>query len=134
MPYLRTRLRTRWLLLLGYLFFVASGASSVFIPPTSVSASASQTATFAWAAFLLLGGLLGSSDIVTGRHFGELTGLPMLISSVLVLGVALIYRTSTGEGSRGAAVVGFLACALAALLTSRWLEVYRLRRPSKGAR
>lgn len=132
MPSLRRRLKLRWLSLLADLFFMAAGAASIFIPPTSVTASTSQASTIVWASFLLVGGTLCALDILTGRHFGELTGQPLLISAVLMFGVVLVYRTSNGAGSRGAAVVGFLACALAVLLISRWVEVYRLHRPPKG--
>lgn len=132
MPSLRRRLRLRWLSLLADVFFMAAGLGSIFIPPPSVAAATSQISTIVWASFLLAGGALCALDILTGRHFGELTGQPLLISAVLMLGVVLVYRTSTGTGSRGAAVVGFLACALAVLLISRWVEVYRLHRPPKG--
>jgi hypothetical protein len=134
MSVIRKRLRSHWLLFLAHLFFVAAGASSMFIPPASVLSSTGQIVTYVWAGFFILGGVLCASPIVTGQHIGELTGLPLLVSSVLVLGVVLIYRTAAGEGSRGAAVVGFLACALAAHLASRWVEVYRLHRPPKGDR
>jgi hypothetical protein len=106
----------------------------MFIPPTSVLSSSGQIVTYVWSGFLVLGGVLCASPIVTGQHIGELTGLPLIASAVLVLGVVLIYRTATGEGTRGAAAVGFLACALAVYLASRWVEVYRLHRPPKGDR
>lgn len=131
---LRSRLRSRWLPLLAHVLFVAAGASSIFIPPQSVAESTSQPSTFVWASFLLAGGVLCGSDILIGGRSGELTGLPMLGAATLMLGVVLVYRTFVGAGSRGAAVVGFLACALAVLLIARWVEVYRLRRPPREDR
>ena len=132
MSVIRKRLRGHWIRLLGHLFLIAAGVSAIFIPPGSVLSSTGQIITYIWACFLILGGVLCASPIVTGQHFGELAGLPLLGSSVLVFGVVLIYRTATGDGARGAAVVGFLACAFAVLLASRWVEVYRLHRPAKG--
>lgn len=134
MPSLSNRLRNRWVWLLTYMFFAAAGLGAIFIPPTSVREESSQIATLVWACFLLAGGLLGASDIITGRHFGEVTGLPLLAASVLILGVVLIYRTFTGDGTRGAAVVGCLACALFALLLARVVEVVRLIRTPRGTR
>lgn len=131
MSMIRKRLRSHWLGLSGQLFLIAAGASAIFIPPGSVLSSTGQAITYTWAGFLILGGILCASPIVTGQHIGELTGLPLLVSSVLVFGVVLIYRTTTADGARGAAVVGFLACGFAVLLASRWVEVYRLHRPPK---
>lgn len=132
MSMIRKRLRNHWLRLSAHLFLIAAGAGAIFIPPGSVLSSTGQIVTYTWAGFLILGGILCASPIVTGQHIGELTGLPLLISSVLVFGVVLIYRTAIGDAARGAGVVGCLACAFAALLASRWVEVYRLHRPPEG--
>lgn len=107
---------------LMYAFFSAAGCAGVFVPSPSLEAGLGIL-TYAWAAFMILGGLLGSVGSVTDRWLGELLSAPLLASALLVYGFAL---WATGPSNAVRVAIGALMLAMAFGLAARWRDVYAL--------
>jgi hypothetical protein len=101
---------------------MATGGALAFAIPVSSIQDATGWLVYLWAAFLLIGGVACALGSVTGRWFGELTGLP-LISSAFGVYFVVLGLSFTVRGGAASLAMG----AIALILISRWQDVNRLR-------
>lgn len=127
MPY---RAGRRWMSLIAYLLFIASGVLSAVSPLTSFTSALVIWLVFAWSFALLAGGTLGVIGVVKQSPALEFAGLPLQFTAVAVAGVVFIGRGMSGATASawGTIVVGMLMLALASKLLARWFDIGSLVR------
>lgn len=103
---------------LAYAMLALAGACGFVLWPRTLG-SLLGLMTFVWAAFLLVGGLLGVWGSLWDRWLGELAGIPLLVSALCVYGTALWVSGRTAV----AGAIGSLMWALAFSLLGRWRDV-----------
>ena len=109
----------------GYLMLAVAGGGGFFVYSEALNATIGVM-TFAWAAFLLLGGGLGVYSAVSDRWIGELAGIPLLCSALMVYGFALLIIVPSTAGI----IIAALMLSLAFLLLARWRDVLAFARAS----
>ena len=103
---------------IAYVMLAVAGVCAFFVAPRTLN-SVIGLMTWAWAAFLLVGGTLSAVGSIFDRWIGEFAGIPLLTSALTVYGTALI----TAGRTAAAGAVGCLMWALALSLFGRWRDV-----------
>lgn len=100
---------------------LAGGATVLLIDPTRSLEGQSLFIRWVWSAFLLAGTLLAIYGALRDRYMAEFIGLPLLMTSLVVFVILMVAGMTTGS----IAFACFLA-ALVVIMTSRWLDLWRL--------
>lgn len=119
------------LLQIMYVAFIIAGAVALFFPSQAVENRVPSWAVFVWASFFLVGGISCSIGLWLKHWLGELAGLPLLVSSALLYGVAVAAQydsPSPGRSDGAFLFVGALLIAEALGLFERWIALWRLLR------
>lgn len=112
--------RRRPLRVLAYLL-LAGGAGVLLVDPTRSLDGQAVWTRWVWSGFLLAGTLLAIYGSWRDRYMAEFIGLPFLLTALCVFVVLLGAAHTTGSIAFGC----FLG-ALIVVLTSRWLDLWRL--------
>ena len=127
MPYRGGR---RWMSLLAYILFVATGVVSFISPLTSFTATLDTWLVWTWSFVLFAGGTLGVIGVIRKDPAIEFAGLPWQVAAISVAGVVFIARGLSGAAASvwGTIAVGMLMLALASKLLARWFDIGSLVR------
>lgn len=106
---------------LGYALLTACGLVLIVAPSPAVRASVPTLAVVAWAAFLIVGGLLSALGAGLDRWAGEYVGLWPIMTAFAVWSLAAI-------ANPGALAFGLLMLGITAIFFARWRHVSRVRR------
>lgn len=112
--------RRRPLRVLAYVL-LATGAGVLLADPTRSLSGQSVTIRFVWSGFLLAGTLLAIYGSSRDRIMGEFIGIPLLLTALTVFVVLLLAR-----GTTGSIAFGCILSSLIVVMTSRWLDLWRL--------
>lgn len=116
---------------LSYAFFVAAGVFAFIQPSEAIRYVVPQWATYVWAAFFVIGGLLCVVGAATSRLAGGVIGLPLLCSASLLYGVSVLVQI--GHFHDGAyPIIGLLLIGQAVQLLDRWIGALYLLRMLQG--
>lgn len=106
---------------ISYLMFALAGFISLFTVSPIIDGATSPTIGVIWAFCLGVGGLSGLVSVVTDYWFYEYVGLPLMIASFVVLGLAAF--TSYSDGGPVFLSSGFIASGIATHLFYRLWEL-----------
>lgn len=124
-----TVMSVRPLILSMYILFSGAGVASLMFPSRAVSSNVNPAFTYVWAAFFLVGGLTCLAGVLTHSWWGEMIGLPLIASSSLLYGTAVLIQYSDPSRRDGAYLfVGSLLVAQSISLAERWVTRMRLVR------
>ena len=112
--------RRRPLRVLAYVL-LAVGAGVLLADPTKSLQGQSVYIRWIWSGFLLAGTLLAIYGSARDRHMGEFLGIPMLSTALSVFVVLLFAAHTTGS-----IAFGCIIASLIVVLSSRWLDLWRL--------
>lgn len=112
--------RRRPLRVLAY-SLLAAGAGVLLADPTRSLQGQGIAIRWVWSGFLLAGTLLAIYGSIRDRHLGEFIGLPLLITALAVFVVLLSAAHTTGS-----IAFAFIIASLVVVMTSRWLDLWRL--------
>lgn len=105
-----------------YLFFTVAGIFAFFFPAQAILDPLQGSLVYAWAGFLTAGGALSLISPARNTWSGELLGLPLLATSNVVFGLALL-----GYGKTAAAIaIGLVFVGFGFGLLGRWFDIRRL--------
>lgn len=113
---------SRLLLIGAYLVMALLGVLSVIAPPPTYEQNSSQWGTYAWSAFLVVGGLLCAAEVIYHHWAIKAAGLTLLITSVLSYSLVLLLREDNPTIPYG----GWLLLAFSLFLAWRLSEIIRL--------
>jgi hypothetical protein len=116
-PVVRRALRI-WM----YGMLAIAGVAGLYVQSPTLS-NALGILTYAWAIFLILGGLCGLVACITDRWIFEFAGLPLLVSALTVYGVALAAFPPITSVK---VAIGALMLSSAASLAVRWRDLWVL--------
>lgn len=119
--------RRRPMRILAYTL-LSAGSGILLADPTRSLEGQSLFTRWVWSAFLLAGSLLSIYGSWRDRYLAEFIGLPLLMTALLVFVVLLAAGLTTGSLA--------FACILGSLvvvMTSRWLDLWRLTGASTRA-
>lgn len=116
-PFVRRALRIWMYGMLG-----VAGVAGLYVQSPTL-ANALGIMTYAWAIFLILGGLCGLVACITDRWIFEFAGLPLLVSALTVYGLALVFFPPLTSAK---IAIGALMLSSAAGLATRWRDLWVL--------
>lgn len=110
---------------LGYVLLTACGLVLIAAPAPAVRASTAAWAVFAWAGFLIVGGVLSAIGAGFDRWPGEYVGLWPIMTAFAVWTIAALAQV---PNSTAALAFGLLLGAITSIFFARWRHVARVRR------
>lgn len=113
----------KWLRTIGYAAVITTGAWAALWPSQNFVAYGGMSVVYAYAAAMVLGGLICLYGTLRGRWDGELVGLPMVIMATASLSI-ILWTTLSDSLGRGTVALVATTCAL--LLAERWRGVRRV--------
>ena len=123
------RLNVRTIFRAGmYSMLLLAGFWGMYVP-TPTLAKALGILTYAWAIFLIVGGLCGLVACITDRWMPELCGLPLLVSALTVYGFALFL---VPPFTATKAAIGALMLSSAFGLVARTRDLWSLSNTTLG--
>lgn len=109
---------------IAYLVILGVGASALVDPPSSVAGELGPALTTVWAAFLILGGVLGVFATLPGIWWLERAAVIASITGLAVwVMVTVVLELTIPDGNRWPQAGALLMLAL--LLAVRWFRIRR---------
>lgn len=120
----RTSRPIKWAYILAYLFFMLAGIAAMYAPSQILLNALLRAFVYAWALFLIAGGLACLFGKLRDKWDGEVIGLPLLSTSHFIFGFLLIFKGATSASL----AIGGIFCGIGIAWIGRWLELRKLSR------
>jgi|GEM_PF-6028725 len=120
MPWRRNKIQ-RWVYGINYALFSVAGVFAFFFPSQALENALQSFLVFVWAGFLVAGGLASLYSPLRNTWKGEMVGLPLLITSSWIFGIALLGYATTPA----AFAIAYIFCGIGCGFLGRWLDIRR---------